>query len=492
VSVRLRLFLGFFLLLAAGLVALLRWVTTDLRPQPLKATEESLADTAQVLASLLESRVVAGRIDCSDLAAAVDIATRRTLDAKIYELTKRKVALRVYVTDRRGRVIYDSDGGRDVGRAYAGWNDVHRTLKGEYGARATRSDPNDFFSTVLYVAAPIRSGEAIVGALSVGKPVASVKEFMTNASRDVLLAGLVALVLVGLLSLGLATWITLPIKRLTAYAEAISEGRRPAPPRLDSSEVGTLGRAFESMRDALEGKHYVEGYVRSLTHEIKGPLTAIRAAAELLEEPMPDADRRHFVANVRTESRRLQLMVDRMLELSALESRKTLEIVEPVDLGAVIDDVLAAARPVAVQRGVALETDRADSPTVRGDRFLIRQALHNLVQNALDFTPSGGTVRVGARAAGPHACLTVSDTGPGVPEYALPRVFERFYSVGTAANGGGRTGLGLAFVREVAALHCGEATLDNRPEGGAIATVTLAIAGPTRRRPRGAAVTQAP
>jgi two-component system sensor histidine kinase CreC len=489
VSIRLRLFLAFLLVLATGLGLLLRWVSTDLRPQPLKAVEESLADTATILASLVESKVHAGTIDIGDLRAALDIAARRELDAQIYELHKRGVLLRVYVTNHRGRVIYDSDSGRAEGQAYAGWNDVARTLKGQYGARATRVDPKDFFSTVLYVAAPIRADNRVVGVLAVGKPVDSIKLFISNASRNVLMAGLVALVVVGVLSLLLATWITVPIKRLTVYAEAIGQGERPVLPPLGSSEIGRLGKAFEGMRDALEGKRYIEGYVRTLTHEIKGPLTAIRAAAELLEEDMPLQDRCRFTGNIRTESARLQLMVDRMLELSAVEARKQLEVVEGVDLRQVMEDVAASARPVAQQRGIALETRVAELPALSGDRFLIRQALHNLVQNALDFTPRGGEVTVTVEREVSHVKVRVTDTGRGVPEYALPRVFDRFYTVPPEGSPGTRTGLGLAFVREVALLHGGQATLVNRPEGGAEATFSLALGLPRPpsarlRRPR--------
>lgn len=475
-STRLRLFLAFLLVLVTGLGLVLRWVSSDLRPQPLKAVEESLADTAAILAGLVESKVQAGVIDVTQLRSALDIATRRELDAQIYELHKTSVLLRVYVTNHRGRVIYDSDGGRAEGEAYAGWNDVARTLKGAYGARATRSNLNDFFSTVLYVAAPIRSDNRVIGVLSVGKPVASIKLFISNASRDILMAGGIALVVVGVLSLLLATWITAPIKRLTAYAAAVGEGQRPPLPPLGSSEIGHLGKAFEGMRDALEGKHYIEGYVRTLTHEIKGPLTAIRAAAELLEEDMSGADRARFVGNIRAESTRLQLIVDRMLELSRIEVCKRLERVETVDLNAVAEDVLASVRPVAEQRAIALAVDRARLPGLCGDRFLIRQALHNLVQNALDFTPQGGSVTLRLETEAHHVKVSVLDTGPGVPGYALQRVFDRFYTIPPPGSAATRTGLGLAFVREVALLHDGDATLHNRPEGGAEATLRLGVA----------------
>jgi len=112
-------------------------------------------------------------IPVADLRAALDAALRRDLGASIQELQKRTVDLRVYVTDARGIVLYDSDSGRDEGQDYSRWHDVYWTLRGSYGARASRDVPDDPYSSVHYVAAPIRSGGRIVGALSVGKPVRS-------------------------------------------------------------------------------------------------------------------------------------------------------------------------------------------------------------------------------------------------------------------------------------------------------------------------------
>lgn len=488
-TIKVRIFLGFFVFLTLGLVLLTRWLLSDIRPQPLKATEESLVETANLLASLVESASTPEGLAVEPLRAVVARASARDLGARIYELDKTAFTLRVYVTNQRGRVVYDSDGDRAVGQPYAGWNDVARTLKGQYGARATRSDPEDFYSTVLYVGAPVRVGGKIVGVVSVGKPVASLKLFMTEASRGVVAASLVAALVAAAASLGIATWITRPVRRLAAHAEAVGRGQRPPLPNLGRGEIAALGRAFEAMRDALEGKRYVEDYVRTLTHEIKGPLSAIRAAGELLEEEgMPVEDRRRFLGNIRSECARLQLLVDRLLELAAVEARKSLRTAAPVDVAALVREVESSAQPLARQRGLELEADIAELPTLVGDELLLRQALFNLVHNALVATPAPGRVTVAARASAQAVEIAVLDTGPGVPAFALPRVFDKFYSLTPSANGSPGTGLGLPFVREVALLHGGEAALANRPEGGACATLRLPLRPSRRRRPAGQSV----
>ena len=137
----------------------------------------------------------------------------------------------------------------------------------------------------------------------------------------------------------------------------MSEGRRPPLPVLRPQEVAELGTTLESMRDALDGRRDVEGLVRALTHETKAPLSAIRASAELLGEDMPEEDRRRFLESIRAETERLQRLVDRILELSALEARKSLGDVQPLDLAEVGREVAESARPLAAQKRLSLGVD---------------------------------------------------------------------------------------------------------------------------------------
>ncbi len=474
-SLQFRTFLAFVALVAAFALALTRSTLRDIRPQPLQATEDTLVETANLLAAFLERDAAGPQLVSAGFRETVRAALARPLQARIYEHTKQAMTLRVYVTDAKGIVRYDSAGEAE-GKDFSRWRDVARTLRGEYGARATRSDPADPLSSVHHVAAPIRRDGQLVGVVSVGKPVLSIKAFIQRTERRVTSVAAGAVLAGALVSLALATWITVPLRRLERHAKEIAAGRRPPMPKLRAPEVAALGRAFEAMRDALEGKRYVEGYVRSLTHEIKSPLSAIRASAELLDEEMSLEDRRRFLANVRTEAERLQRLVDRMLELAALEARKRLERTESLDLAALLEDVRLGAEPLARQKGLALVVETTAAPRVAGDGLLLRQALSNLVLNAIQATPAGGTVRVRADHDRERVRLTVVDSGPGVPEYALSRVFERFYSVPVGAGATPGTGLGLPFVREVALLHGGEASLQNLPDGGARAELWIRAA----------------
>jgi two-component system sensor histidine kinase CreC len=229
------------------------------------------------------------------------------------------------------------------------------------------------------------------------------------------------------------------------------------------------------MRVALEGKAYVERYTQALAHEFKAPLSAIRGAAELLAENPPEPDRARFLANLRAESARLQQIVERLLELAALESRRGGTAMAPVDLADVVREAREAGRVAAMERGITLDALVNDGPCVRGEKFLLAQAVGNLVQNAIDFSPRGATVTLRLTALADRAVVTVEDKGEGVPDYAQEKIFDRFYSLPRPDTGRKSSGIGLSIVREVARLHGGEVTLENRPEGGARATLTLPL-----------------
>jgi two-component system sensor histidine kinase CreC len=473
VSIRTRLCLALLVIVGAGFAAVVYWIVDDLRPRFFATMEESMVDMSVVLAAMVENDLAGETLQTEGLREAFETAHRKHFEAVIYEAVKSDVNLRVYVTDAAGTVVFDSRDGVAVGKDYSQWNDVLKTLRGEYGARATRNDPDDPLTEVLYVAAPIHHAGEIAGVLTVSKPAGSITQFLRAARTQVAVAGAIAALAVLALGFAVSIWITRPLGLLTAHARAVRDGKRVTMPRLVGGEVRELGAAFEEMRTALEGRDYVEQYVQTLTHQMKSPLAALRGAAELLEEDMPPADRARFVGNIKAESARMHDLVDRMLSLASLEKRTELREVERIDLKALIVRVVETMHPVFVGKALDVAVDAAERVTVSGERFLIEQALTNLLQNAVDFSPESGTIRVLLREEGTCAILRVIDDGPGVPDYAGGQVFDRFYSLPRPEGGRKSTGLGLTFVREAAALHGGDASLRNLPEGGVEATLSL-------------------
>jgi two-component system sensor histidine kinase CreC len=289
------------------------------------------------------------------------------------------------------------------------------------------------------------------------------------------------LVILAALALGLLLtyWLTSSIHRLTVYARQVRDGKRPPVPRLGERELAQLAEAMDAMRRELEGKDYVERYLHSLTHELKSPLAAIQGTAELLQEAMPEADRRRFIANIRAEAQRLRQVVEQLLRLAALEKRQGLSDVEPVDTAAMIEALCEERQWRVSQAGIRFDCELDPAARPMGECFLLRQALGNLLDNAIDFSPEGGSIRLQSRLAHGHWEFSVRDEGPGVPEFAQQRIFERFYSLPRPDGRARSSGLGLSFVREVAVLHGGRISLENQPQRGAEARLVLPLKQPS-------------
>ncbi len=448
-------------------------IASDLRTRYLESLEEPLVDEANLLAVLVGHEMEAGNFGPHEWSRTLHEARERELSAKIYEMRKERVDRHVYITDATGRIVFDSRDPENVGVDYANWRDVGLTLKGEYGARTTREDPDDPASAILYVAAPIRVGGEIVGSLTVAEPTTSINAFLRSAKPEIFriaaLSGTVAV----LLSLLVSWWIARQLGLLTRYAEEVREGKPAALPRLAGMELKRMGDAFDRMREALEGKKYVEEYVQTLTHELKSPISAIRGAAELLQEGMPEADRSRFLANIRGEAGRLEDLVERMLSLSALEARRTLEGVERIPVPVLIRGVRESKEALLARKGLELRLETAEGLEIEGDLFLLHQALSNLLQNAIDFSPPKGVIDLRAAREGSSVRLELRDRGPGIPEYAKGKLFQRFFSLQRPDTGKKSTGLGLNFVQEVAKLHHGSIRLENLDAGGLCAVLVL-------------------
>ena len=219
-------------------------------------------------------------------------------------------------------------------------------------------------------------------------------------------------------------------------------------------------------------------FVSNVSHELRTPLSSVKALAEALENgALEDPDTaRDFIRRIHGEADRMSALVDELLELSRLESGQAPLEMETVDVAALARGEIEAFQLRAEAAGAVLESRLPDAPAlVRGERDKLRQVLVNLLDNALKFTPSGGTVTVFVRTAAGGVEVSVRDTGAGIPAEHLPHVFERFYKVDRARRDGG-TGLGLAIVRHIVEAHGGTARAESREGEGTTVSVMLRAA----------------
>ncbi len=441
---------------ALGFLAMMAFVLRDVQLRYVESMRRTLGDTAAFLAVFVAS----------------DSPGEHVWAQKLATLPPNAELLRVFACDPEGRVIFDSAHSRDLGQRYT-W-----PMRGGGPAASENYTVSNVaeIDGELRVAAPVRVAGKLTGWVGVGRPLASVAEGVSRARwRLITSLGSIALVMVAV-GWWIATKLTHSLERLTDYAVAVREGRPVSPPESQAKEVAALARAFEEMRVALEGKAYVERYTQALAHEFKAPLSSIRGAAELLAENPPEPDRARFLGNLRAESNRLQMIVDRLLELAALESRRAGQAMTAIDLGDVVREVRESESSTAESRGVAITLEDSAALQVRGDKVLLADAVRNLLHNALEFSPPGGAVSLRLTIEGGRALVVIEDGGPGMPDYALERIFERFYSLPRPDSGRKSSGLGLSIVREIARLHGGEITLANRAEGGARAVLALPLA----------------
>ncbi len=458
---------GFLLIAGGGFFALMKTISEDVEKQYSQASEEPLVDFAHLFAGILEQNIKEGSIDVTAFRAGMANANEREFLAQIYQIEKRDIQTNIYITDESGVVIFDSDEGKREGMDYSQFNDVYLARQGKYGVRASRSDPDDSRTTVFYVAAPVYLNGDMIGTLTVARPETAMAPFAEQSRRLVVRAGITTAGVVFLLGTLWAYFVLYPIRSLTRHALLIAEGKQDVVPVTGVAELKLLSLALEDMRRELEGKHYVENYVQALTHELKSPLAAIRGAAELVDETMPEEKRRRFLDNILLETTRSEDMVRRLVQLASVESQNSLEKRESICLTSLVGEELEALDSVIDTKGLRVIRDGFDEGvTIQGDPLMLRIAIRNVLNNACDFSPSSGAVGLELKADGDGVNFMVRDEGPGVPDYAIGRVFDRFYSLKNKVTGRKGSGIGLSFVKATMELHGGAVSLFNRESAG--------------------------
>ena len=220
-------------------------------------------------------------------------------------------------------------------------------------------------------------------------------------------------------------------------------------------------------------------FVANVSHELKTPATSLKLLAESLEEAIEEdpVQARLFAAQLKKETERLAQLITDLLDLARLESEERPEYPNLVDLRGVLMAVLVRMRRVARRKNIALQWKRfgkAAQYTVRGDETQLTSMFTNLVDNAINYTPPGGRVEVTGGMEGSEIVIRIADTGIGIPEGKLSRIFERFYRVDKArSKATGGTGLGLSIVKHVAENHGGRVTVESTPGEGSVFTVHL-------------------
>lgn len=316
---------------------------------------------------------------------------------------------------------------------------------------ASPEDPGTVEVTV-----PITVDGRHAGSVRVVKPTIVIERMLTDFAPTVLVLSLVLGAAAAASAALIGREIARPIEGLTEFTVRVSEGElRAKPPQSQGREVARLTRAIDAMRRELEGRPFVETFAADLSHELKNPVAAIRASAEVLadgalEEP-EEASR--FVGRIQESTARIEMLLSDLLSLARIEARGV-EDAETVDLAELAERVARSARDPG--HDVVVESS-ASSIEVRGDETWLTRAIENLVDNACTYGDEDSSVRVSVEREGDDVTLRVENGGEVEPNVAK-QLFRRFV---TTRAGRGGTGLGLAIVRAVAEAHGGTAECES-------------------------------
>jgi len=468
-SIFIRIWFFFGLIILLGLWFMSYTFNQQVKPNVRQVVEDTLAENANIIAMLVAEDVHENKVGTAQFDEKIQKALNRKLNANIWQHNKKEINQQIYITDAKGTVIYDSQG-IATGQDYSRWNDVYLTLQGKYGVRSTRSYEGDPNSSTMFIAAPIyyqtaqNQQQKLIGVVSIGKPNSSVQPYIQRAEDQLLRqAAWITLLSLFLASL-VAYWLKHSIDRVRKYAQALAPVNQ-TPYFRSAKELNQVAQAVENMREKLEDRAYVEHYVNTLTHELKGPLTAIQASAELLKEDLPLNDQQQFAQHIHAQSQRLKLLIDRMLLLTRLEKSKHQIELQNFNLSKLIQQVLDQQASQLQSKKIQCLLDIEANCMIHADRFWLQQTIANILDNALDFSAESSKILIQLhRQAHQSIQLQIFNEGEWIPEYALSQVFDTYFSLPRPITQQRSSGIGLSIVKQVIEQHHGQIQIQNIQE----------------------------
>ena len=418
-SIRMQVFLALALIVGAFSFGLGLLVIDRVEARALRLAQAAAEDEAQALGALIESEIERTGVSFEGVAAQLERSVWSTTGIRTVSDSHGPTGLELL--DARGNVLFPA------GR---------KSLAAEVGA--------------VFVDVPLRREGAPVGTVRVVKPTIVVQALLADFAPTVLVISLVLGAAAAVAAAWIGRAIARPIEGLSDFAERVSSGERKVlPGRVVGREVARLVQSIDLMQRQLEGRPFVETFAADLSHELKNPVAAIRASAEVLDDgALEEPERaRRFVVRIQEATARIEKLLAELLDLARIETRGPDDL-EPVR----VDRLLETAR-AALEDGARLELPIGSGDvSVRGDQVWLGRALSNLLTNALVHSPSASRVTVQLDVEGDWVLLRTENDGT-IPEYVRPTLFRRFVTTRRELGG---TGLGLAIVRAVAEAHGGE------------------------------------
>jgi signal transduction histidine kinase len=400
---------------------------------------------------------------------AVRLPTRRRLGptAAIAYRYRIDTGGRVVVVDRHGRALIDTNPSGTGVESFASRPEIASALRGRVaaGTRPSRTLHTD----LLYVAVPVAGGGLVEGAVRITYPTSAVDARIRRYWLVLAAIAGVVLAAAALVGVRLAAFVVRPLRRLEVAAMAVGEGELSAraPEDVGAPEVRSLAMVFNETVAKLEQLlRFQDEFVADASHQLRTPLTALRLRLENLEGDVAPSGQSELEGAL-AEVERLGVLVESLLRLARAEAQAV--PAGRVELAGLVRERVEAWSALAEERGVRLVADSEGAPAARAAEERVRQVLDNLVENAVEVSPRGGTITIAAREGPKWVELHVRDEGPGLSPEERRRAFDRFWR-GRSGEG---SGLGLAIVRLLVEADGGEVELLEAPEQGVDAVVRL-------------------
>jgi two-component system, OmpR family, sensor histidine kinase ChvG len=333
-------------------------------------------------------------------------------------------------------------------------------------------------SVTLYRMVPVIVGGWTVGAVVASKSTFAILQDLYVVRLRVMRIFIASMAVAIMVTIFFSTSIVRPLRQLRIDARAVLDRRgrlrgRHFKGSKRRDEIGELSRALERIMRRLDAHvGVIETFASDVVHELKNPLASIRNANEMLSEVSEPADRRRFVGIIEQEVARMERLLSGVREISMIDARLVRERPQPLDLGVLLTRIIEGFRLRDDGKDEQLELGPGPLTVAASEDRLI-QVFENILDNALSFTPEGGTVTLHVAAENGEVVTRIRDMGPGIPEPNLARIFDRFFTHRPDGSRGGHTGLGLAIVKTIVEGYGGAVSAANGEEGGAVFTVRL-------------------
>jgi len=295
-------------------------------------------------------------------------------------------------------------------------------------------------------------------------------------------AGTLALIFALILAYLMSRWISSPIKDITLATQHVADGEFQSIPLKGPEEVRSLVDAFNDMVEKVKSSQRSQrDFVANVSHELKTPLTSIQGFAQAILDGTVNtrSEIKSSAQVIRDEADRMYRLVRDLLELARYDAGTVTLTQSDIDIHNLCDRVVEKMSVQAEKKGVQINLDLPDLPLIYGDPDRLSQVFSNIIDNALTYTPAGGQVDIRGERAGKEVRITIADTGKGIPEQEIHKIFDRFYQVDKSRSNAQEpgSGLGLAIAEEIVRAHGGRISVQSQMGEGSQFTVVLPLEG---------------